>query len=553
LAALDGGGALDARGIDLSLDARGAEVGALTRLASSGRLSGLSGEWSGKVRVAADLGSGAEPLVVAAELDRLEVRYGEVALRNLEPVRFALAGAAVRIDSFYLGEEGSDSEIFLAGEVALGDETELDLNLQTTLDSEWLEPLFPGVSARGGEIDAIASVGGSPMRPRLNGVGELRGARLVAPALPHSCENVRATVLFYPEQLVLDRAVADVAGGRLYAGGTVGLRRLPELDYSLQVSAEGLDVRYPEGWLLRGDAELSLVSAPQGRELRGLVELERAYYLEDVALGLDSLLREVFEPRRIEVGETDELLAGTALDLLIQGPQALRVRNNLARLDGDIDLSLRGTLARPALFGRVDVAAGGELVFSGNEYRVERGQLTFVNPYRVEPVIDLVASTDLREYDVTLNVSGTLERLSTQFSSDPPLADLEILTLLTGGEDLVDAVAEAEEDTAAGGAAESFLYGQASSLITSRVNRLFGLDKLRIDPLTSSSGDLSSARLTVGKRLSRDLFATYSFDPSTTEQQILQLEWSVSPTLVLVCTQDGDGTDSLDARWEKAF
>jgi translocation and assembly module TamB len=82
---------------------------------------------------------------------------------------------------------------------------------------------------------------------------------------------------------------------------------------------------------------------------------------------------------------------------------------------------------------------------------------------------------------------------------------------------------------------------------------LFGLDQFRIVPLTSSTGDLSSARVTVGKQLSRDLFATYSYDPSETEEQIFELEWRVSRSLVLVLTQNGDGTYAADAKWEKVF
>jgi len=101
--------------------------------------------------------------------------------------------------------------------------------------------------------------------------------------------------------------------------------------------------------------------------------------------------------------------------------------------------------------------------------------------------------------------------------------------------------------------AESFLAGQAASAVTDRVNRLFGLDRLRVSPLASGSGDLSSARVTLGERISRDLFVTYSYDPSTTEEQILEIEWSVNKSLLLVLTQNGDESYSVDVRWEKAF
>ncbi len=110
---------------------------------------------------------------------------------------------------------------------------------------------------------------------------------------------------------------------------------------------------------------------------------------------------------------------------------------------------------------------------------------------------------------------------------------------------------EAEADAST--SAATFLYGQAASVIGQRVNELFGFDKFRIDPLTGSGDQLSKARVTVGKRLSKDVFVTFSADPSSTEDQRLRLEWQVSPGLSLILTQNGDDSYSADARWESSF
>jgi translocation and assembly module TamB len=346
--------------------------------------------------------------------------------------------------------------------------------------------------------------------------------------------------------VVLDRIDGVLGGGQVRIGGAVDLPRPDrELAYNLQVRGERLTVRYPEGWELRGDAELTVASLDSGRLVRGAVQLDRALYLRRVEVGLTQLLQTLFQRRRLEVESTDEALSATLLNVSILGPGALRVRNNVANLRGDVDLALRGSAAAPVLFGRVELEPGGELQIGGSDYTVERGSLLFANPYRMEPVIDLAAKTRRRDYDLSLSLSGTLDRLDASLASDPPLADLDVLGLLATGEPA------AIQGPTQG--AEAFLYGQAASLVTERVNRLFDLDRLRIDPLTGSSGSLSSARVTLGKQLSSDVLATYSFDPSLTEQQILQLEWSVARGLTLVATQNGDGTYAVDARWEKSF
>ena len=258
------------------------------------------------------------------------------------------------------------------------------------------------------------------------------------------------------------------------------------------------------------------------------------------------------------MAETDELLASTQLNIQISGDDALRVNNNVARLRGDLDLFVRGTLANPVLFGQVELIPGGRLVYADNEYEVERGLLTFNNPYRIDPVIDLVAITEVRNFDITLSLSGTLERLNAQFSSEEGLADLEILALLATGQELEEEGrirAPGERSPEMDVRASEILAGQAASLVSKRVGTLFGFDRFRIDPQSSATGGaIGGVRLTVGKRISRDLFVTYSSNPAASEEYLVRMEWQVGENVVLVFTRDGkEDSWALDAEWERRF
>ena len=59
-------------------------------------------------------------------------------------------------------------------------------------------------------------------------------------------------------------------------------------------------------------------------------------------------------------------------------------QNAFAKLAGDVDLRLRGTLASPSLLGRVSVTEGNAMI-AGTRYELERGDITFTNPVRIEP------------------------------------------------------------------------------------------------------------------------------------------------------------------------
>ncbi len=542
-----GGGAL-AESIDLAI---GFETAALGELATSvlGFEPGLlSGRTDGVLRVTGNRG---ETLAIAVELPTLVIVSGQRTLRALEPVKARWEEDGIAVESLFLGQDGTASEIFFAGRVPVAPGQSLDLVSQMSIDTGWLELALPGWDFEEGVVDALASIGGTWEQPLVNGQGQLKQRRIVAPGVPQALRQVEAAFLFYPGSVVLDESSFGFAGGSVRTAGEVKLYGEGGLEYRFQVAGDELQLRYPEGWQLRLGADLTVTSEAGGRQLRGTVDVERALYSADVPIGLTQLLQQAFSRRPAVVEETDELLASTHLNLAIDGPGALRVRNNVADLRGDLDLTVRGTLARPIVFGDVAVESGGTLVYSGNEYDVRRAELAFANPYRIEPVIDLEATTRLQEYDITLNLAGTLERLDVTFASNPPLPNLDVLSLLAGGEAIETSASRNEGQ--AGSGAQAFLYGQAASAVANRVNRLFGLDKFRIDPLTGESGSLTSARVTVGKRLSSDVFATYSYDPSQNAQQILQVEWTVSRLLTLVATQNGDGTYAIDARWERSF
>jgi translocation and assembly module TamB len=101
--------------------------------------------------------------------------------------------------------------------------------------------------------------------------------------------------------------------------------------------------------------------------------------------------------------------------------------------------------------------------------------------------------------------------------------------------------------------ARQFLYGQAATALTKRVGSLFGFDRFRIDPIAEAGQPISGVGVTVGKRLSRDVFVTYSSDPSTNRQYVVQVEWQVKRNVTLVLTQAGDGTYAVDAQWQRRF
>jgi translocation and assembly module TamB len=110
----------------------------------------------------------------------------------------------------------------------------------------------------------------------------------------------------------------------------------------------------------------------------------------------------------------------------------LDFQNSYAKLAGTVDLTVRGTVAEPTMLGRIQIT-DGSATFAGTKYELQRGDIYFSNPVRIDPTIDLErdrAGGDLRHYGW---LQGTLSNLKPTYRSEPPLSEADIFALLALG------------------------------------------------------------------------------------------------------------------------
>jgi autotransporter translocation and assembly factor TamB len=221
------------------------------------------------------------------------------------------------------------------------------------------------------------------------------------------------------------------------------------------------------------------------------------------------------------------------------------------------------------LFGRAEVVRG-EFAFEGRRYQVTRGTIDFSNPSRIDPFFDIETETRVRvpgqTYRVVVRAVGTLDRLTPTFEADPPLAEVEVLSLLFGdvapGQDVEFrqySTSITPQQELLRERATRALTGAISSEVGRVVEQTFGVDTFQltpslVDPNAQSSRLDPAARLTIGKRLSDRLYLTYSRSlSSTTQAQIILLEYDQTDRLSWILSRNEDRTYALDIRMRHAF
>ena len=342
------------------------------------------------------------------------------------------------------------------------------------------------------------------------------------------------------------------------------------------MTATGQDMilRYPEGMRSTVDAELALQGPATAPIVSGTVNVKSASWAR--GFGATGNLFSGLAGGEAPLPSVEGQVAPTSnvrFDVRLTAPGTLRVDNDIARVVASADLNLRGTLDRPMVFGHAEIDRG-EVEFEGRRYLVTRGSLDFANAARIQPFFDIEAETRVRvpgqTYLVTMRMAGTTERMQPQFTSDPPLQTLDILTLLfsdqaPSGDIELAGLRRPEErqQRLIEARATRALTGTLSEEVGRVVEQTFGVDTFQITPLLgasdpyqqSSSLSLNpTARVTIGKRISNRIYLTYARSlSSTTRDQIILLEFDESESLSWVLSQNEDRTYALEVRKRHAF
>jgi translocation and assembly module TamB len=171
------------------------------------------------------------------------------------------------------------------------------------------------------------------------------------------------------------------------------------------------------------------------------------------------------------------------LDIHSTSSPQLDFQNSYAQLAGSVDLRIRGTAAQPSVLGRISIVEG-TANFAGTPYQLQHGDIYFTNPVSIDPIIDIDATTRISEYDVTIGLHGSSSHLVPAFRSEPPLPQADVISLLALGrtQQQEQIYSQGSQQADVNSTTNALLGGALSATVSSRVQRLFGVGSVKIDP-----------------------------------------------------------------------
>jgi len=301
----------------------------------------------------------------------------------------------------------------------------------------FVRQFVPELRQLDGDLGLDVDVSGTLGHPVLSGAGDMtvNAARFTNATLP-ALNSFNARVTFRDNALTLDRFGGDLAGGPFTMSGRVTFVKLTEPTFDLQMRAQSVLVARNDTLTARADADVRITGPLAAATVSGNVALTNTRFLKNIDLlpiGLPG------RPAPQAPAERPEFFSLPSppfrdwkFDVTIKTKDPVLIRGNLATGKATTDLKLTGTGLKPGLQGVVHME-GVEATLPFSRLDVSRGSLTFAPNDSTNPTIDLQGTSVIRDYTVRVYVYGTLLSPQAIFTSEPPLPQEEIISLIATG------------------------------------------------------------------------------------------------------------------------
>ena len=473
-----------------------------------------------------------------AQISQLSVSLGGVPLKSEGPLHAQLRNGNLHLDPLHI--TGDDTDLRAQGDAGILEERHpMNFQAQGSINMKLLQTLRSDVDSSG-QVTFTMNAGGTFKNPALTGQVKLSNVAMSVESFPNGLSQLNGTLQFTQDRLQVQSLTGTTGGGQVNVTGYITYQQGIYAD--LTATGKDIRIRYPAGISSMIDTKLRLQGTQSAFMLSGNVQLTRF----TINPNLDFASFNRVSAISAAPPDPNAFSNRVRLNIHITSSPDLDFQNSYAKLAGDVDLRIRGTVAQPSVLGRITITEGSA-TFAGTKYELQHGEIFFSNPVRIEPVIDIDATTHVEDYDITIGVHGTPSNLTPTFRSEPPLTQQDIFSLLAMGRTQEEQQIYSQQAQQAGvnTTADAILGGALNATLSSRIQKLFGGGSVKIDPSWVGSLGNSTARITVSQQVSKNATLTYATNINSTAQQLIQAEVNVTPTVSILAVRDESGVFSL--------
>ncbi|NOT45313.1 MAG: hypothetical protein HOP14_11985 [Acidobacteria bacterium] len=453
---------------------------------------------------------------------------------------FDYRGPQVRLDATLVPQPGASLQI--DGAVPTTADGSIDVRITST-------PITLAVAAAAtasleevtGELQVDVQVSGTAEAPLANGAVTVRNGAFTVVPTGVSYERFNAAILLNGTSAAIDQfEMADGGGDLLQVTGQLMTEGRSISGVSLMAEAQDFEVLGNELGDVSLNATVGVEGTVQALDVNGTMRVRSG------RLEVDAILAQLTtNPYPTDEAAPEEPAAGPletlTLQVEVEVPDNLVLRGTDIRAGadgaalGDMNVTVGGNfnIRKPAgeevvLLGAVNVVRG-TYDFQGRRFTVQRdGTIRFEGTEEINPSLNLRADREISGIVAHVNVGGTVREPTIALSSDPPLDEADILSLIVFNQP-ANQLGEGER-VSLGERATSLASGLVVSPIAESIGRALDLDLFEVETVGEEGG---GPTVTLGNQVGERTFLRFRQQFGAQDVSEFMLEYRLAEFLRL--------------------
>jgi outer membrane protein insertion porin family len=557
------------RPVQIATDLNNFDLGPLLAIFAPDATSSVRGNVTGRLRISGPLfdakdNFSTDRLSGNLTLDTVALNVSGNAINIKTPVVVALDSSQIRLQPTQI--TGTGTNLSLGGTLGLREGQGLDFALNGRINLADFRP-SPDMFMDG-NIVIDARIGGTTSQPALSGQATLQNIAFTALDSPVNLESGNGRIVLAGNRITLENFSANANDGTLEIKGEATLDGLKPGEWRFDATAQDVNVLYA-GARANANATLALRGTSDSQTLSGRVTLPLVEYTKD--FGVDGAFGSTGninfgnfggDLTSTNASGASSLFPPINLNIRVDARDAILVRNEQVNTVASAVLTIGGTADEPDPSGRISFE-GGTITFRKQRYEITAGTLDLNGGAADPPYLNLLAEGSVSGYQVSIGLTGPIDNLDVNLTSEPQLARAEILSLVTTGRTESNALTSNDLVRSGVGTAASLLTQEfISKPLQGETEKLLGLNLFQIDPVLRPNAN-PAARLTIGRQIAQGLSFTYSTNLASQQDQTAILEYNLTSRFSALAsfTQGGSSTQqgnndndfTIEVRGRKRF
>ncbi|MEO5714983.1 MAG: translocation/assembly module TamB domain-containing protein [Luteolibacter sp.] len=288
-----------------------------------------------------------------------------------------------------------------------------------------------------GNVVAKGKIGKPELKGELNLAGG--GMRFKDGRFP-AIENLTAAVDLALDKIILKSLKTTVAGGTLTGDGSLAIAAGKPGNLDFKLRGDHLPLMRNDLLILRANIDLRLQGPWEKAALSGTVGAVDSVFYRDIELlpigtpfnSPSAAALPKIDPPKSSSPAMPEPFRNWGLNVTVRTQEPFLIRGNLAT--GEVNGSIRvgGTLGNPLPDGSMKISEFRATLPFSTLY-VRSGTVSFTPATGFDPILEIRGTAEPRPYRITVYAYGRMSNPQLVLTSNPPLPDNEIMTLLATG------------------------------------------------------------------------------------------------------------------------